>query len=75
MKQLKVAEIRSELPRLEELLAQEGEIVITRRGKPIARVLPMRQAKGTPSHAALRALIPRLTHGSENYVRADRDER
>jgi antitoxin (DNA-binding transcriptional repressor) of toxin-antitoxin stability system len=74
MKQLSIREVRSELPRLDELLSQEGEIVITRRGKPIARVLPARRAKGMPSHAGLRAL-PRLSRGSENYIRADRDQR
>jgi prevent-host-death family protein len=75
MKQLSIRDVRAELPRLDELLSQEGEIVITRRGKPIARVLPARRAKGMPSHAGLRALMPRLSRGSENYIRADRDQR
>jgi antitoxin (DNA-binding transcriptional repressor) of toxin-antitoxin stability system len=75
MKQLTVREIRSKLPRLDELLSREGEIVITRWGKPIARVLPVRSVRRMPSHADLRARVPRLLRGSEIYVRADRDER
>ena len=75
MRRLSVREIRSELPRLDELLSQEGEILITRRGRPIARVLPMRPARSMPSHADLRASMPRLSRGSETYVRSDRDER
>jgi prevent-host-death family protein len=75
MKRLSVRQIRSELPRIDELLSQEGEILITRRGKPIARLLPARPVRSMPSHADLRASMPRLSRGSETYVRADRDER
>ncbi len=75
MRELSIREIRSQLPRLDELLSQEGEILITRRGKPIARVLPVTRAKVMSNHAGLRALMPRLSRGSEHYVRADRDQR
>jgi len=49
--------------------------LITRQGKPIARVLPVRGARPKPSHAELRASMPRLEIPSENLVREDRDER
>ena len=42
MRSLSIREIRSEIPRLEQILANEGELVITRRGRPIARLLPAR---------------------------------
>lgn len=75
MKRLSVREVRAELTSLEKLLGKEGEVLITRRGKAIARLLPVRSAKAIPSHAALRASMPRLKIGSERLVRTDRDER
>jgi antitoxin (DNA-binding transcriptional repressor) of toxin-antitoxin stability system len=67
--------MRAALPNLERLLAEEGEVVITRNGKPVARILPTRAEKPIPSHADLRSRIPRLEVGSEVLVRQDRDER
>lgn len=45
MKRLSVSEIRAELTRLDKLLGREGEVLITRRGKAIARLLAVRSAK------------------------------
>ena len=75
MKQLSIREVRSELPNLDALLSKVGEVVITRRGKPIARILPTRRDQGMPSHAELRRSMPRLASGSEKHVRAERNER
>jgi antitoxin (DNA-binding transcriptional repressor) of toxin-antitoxin stability system len=75
MRSLSVREMRAALPRLERLLDEEGEIVLTRNGKPVARVLPMVRKGGIPSHADLRARMPRLEVGSEVLIRQDRDER
>ena len=75
MRSVSVREMRAALPRLEQLLAEEGEIVITRNGKPVARVLPTRMREGIPSHADLRGRMPRLEVGSEMLIRQDRDER
>lgn len=75
MKQLNIREMRANLTCLDELLAREGEILITRHGKPIARLVTVRTEQKLPSHAALRARMPRLKMGSEALVRADRDAR
>jgi prevent-host-death family protein len=75
MKNLSIREVRKELAQLDDLVAREGEVVVTRRGKPIARLLPMRSKRGMPSHADLRASMPRLKKGSEKHLRAERDER
>jgi len=75
MKSLSIREVRSEMPRLEEILASEGELVITRGGRPIARLLPARTEAKPPSNAKLRSRMKRLTEGSEASVRHDRDER
>ncbi len=75
MKSLSIRELRSEIPRLEEILANEDEILVTRRGRLIARLLPARMAAKRPSRAKLRARMERLSEGSETLIRQDRDER
>ncbi len=75
MKTLSIREIRKELAQLDALIAREGEVVVTRHGEPIARLLPLRSKRQMPSHDDLRASMPRLGKGSEKHVRAERDER
>ena len=75
MRQLSVREIRAALSRLEQILDREGELVITRRGTPIARLLPAVRKEVVPSHAELRSRMPRLSVGSEVLIRQERDER
>jgi antitoxin (DNA-binding transcriptional repressor) of toxin-antitoxin stability system len=73
---LSVREMRAALPSLEELVRREGELVVTRRGRPIARVLPMRGGAGDmPSHAELRASLPRQEIPSEVLLAEDREAR
>ncbi len=75
MKNLSIREIRKELAQLDKLVSREGEVVVTCRGRPIARLLPLRSERRMPSHANLRASMPRLKIGSERHVRTERDER
>lgn len=75
MRELSIREMRTELGRLGKLLESENELVITKHGRPIARVLPLGPRRRRPSHAELREKMPRLATGSEVHVRADRDER
>jgi len=75
MKHLTIREMRAALPHIEELMAREGEILLTRHGRPIARLLPVERPVRMPSHAVLRATMPRLAIGSEVVLRRDRDER
>jgi prevent-host-death family protein len=75
MKSLSVRQVRKELAQIDELVSREGEVVVTRRGKPIARLLPLRSKRRMPSHADLRASMPRLKNGSEKLIRSERDER
>ncbi len=70
-----VTELRIVLGRLDEVVGREGELLITRRGRPVARVLPLRPRRRLPSHAEHLAKMPRLGVGSEVYVRQERDER
>jgi len=75
MKNLSIREVRLSLSNIEKILSLEGEVTITKRGKAIARVLPIAQLAAIPSHRALRDKSPCLQTGSEHLVRADRDER
>lgn len=43
MKTMTVRDVRQKWPEAERSLAEEGEIVITRDGKPVARLLPMEE--------------------------------
>lgn len=78
MKQLSIREIRQDLPRIDELLAAEGEVIVTRRGKPVARLLPLEPAapaRKLPSLKWLRDKIPFQEIPSEVLIREDRDAR
>ncbi|MGH7812837.1 MAG: type II toxin-antitoxin system Phd/YefM family antitoxin [Candidatus Binataceae bacterium] len=75
MKTLSIREMRSALPHLDEIVAEEGELVVTRRGRPLARILPARPRRRIPSHAELRASMPLLKVPSEVLIREDRDSR
>jgi len=74
MKRLSIREMRNNLGRLDELVRQEGELLVTRRGKVIARILPERGARRVPTHADLRARMPRLPP-SQELIREDREHR
>lgn len=75
MRTMSIREIRAELGRLIEVLEQEGEVVVTRHGRPIARVVPLGPPRKRPRHDELRASMPRLERGSEEVLRTDRDAR
>ena len=75
MRHVTVREMRALLPDLEATLAREGEIVVTRRGRPIARLSSLASEDRRPSHAAFRARLPYQEVPSELVVRQDRDER
>jgi len=56
-------------------VAEAGEVVVTRRGRPLARILPARSRRGIPSRGELRASMPRLKVLSETLIRQDRERR
>lgn len=78
MRELSVREMRKGYEVLHKLLEEEGEIVLTQRGKPYARVLPFETAtpvRRIPSLKWLRDQIPFQEIPSEILVREDRDAR
>jgi prevent-host-death family protein len=75
MKTLSVREARQALSHLGSLLSKEDELIITRHGKPVARLVRVRPRKAIPSHRTLRESMPKLCEGSETLIREDRDAR
>jgi antitoxin (DNA-binding transcriptional repressor) of toxin-antitoxin stability system len=69
---LSMRELRSNLSKLDQLLHEEKELIVTQRGKPIARIVPSHRS-GVPSHADLRSETSRLRRSSAQLIREDRD--
>ncbi|MEA2108975.1 MAG: prevent-host-death protein [Pseudomonadota bacterium] len=74
MQQLSIREMRSSLGKLDHLLEDAGELIVTRHGKAIARISPISPPKKRPSHSDLRRSMPYLNTASETLIRRDRDE-
>jgi len=72
---MSIHEVRDALPRLDSLVAREGEVIITRRGRPIAKLVPLQGDKGMPSHANLRAAIEPLQRPSAELIGEERERR
>jgi antitoxin (DNA-binding transcriptional repressor) of toxin-antitoxin stability system len=75
MKKLSIREARQSLSHLDRLLTVEEEVVITRRGDPIAKIVQVGRKRPIPSHQDLRDAMPKMRKGSETLLRKGRDER
>jgi antitoxin (DNA-binding transcriptional repressor) of toxin-antitoxin stability system len=75
MQHLNIREMRSILGKLDSLVEEQQELIITRNKQAIARVLPMHVAKKRPTHAELRLLQQTSVITSADLIRQDRDER
>ena len=73
MKKLTIRGSRQLLSHLDRLLADEGEVMITRRGEAIARLTQIEKKRPIPSHQDLRRRMSLMRKGSERVVREDRD--
>ena len=72
---LSIREIRNQLGKLDTLIAEEHELIITRHNKPVARVLPVKGEKQKPGHKDLRDRLLWQEISSEDLTRQDRDDR
>ncbi|MEO7762345.1 MAG: prevent-host-death protein [Casimicrobiaceae bacterium] len=76
MKFLGVREMRASYDVLQETLAREGEVILTRHGKPFARVLPYGEPeRKMPSLKSFRARQKPQGTPSSVGIRQERDER
>jgi antitoxin (DNA-binding transcriptional repressor) of toxin-antitoxin stability system len=74
MRYLNIREMRSLLGKLDELVKEQQELIITRNKKEIARILPVQSKKKRPTHAQLRQLTRRSEVLYAKLIRLDRDE-
>lgn len=72
MRKISVREARNSLGQLDKTLLLEGELIITRHGQPIAKIVPL-ENKQMPSHRALRRATSLLTTPSSELLAADRE--
>jgi prevent-host-death family protein len=75
MKEINIREMRASIGTLEDLVNDAGELIVSRRGRPIARILPVSRRRPRPDHADLRARMPHLATPSATLIRDERDER
>ncbi len=75
MKELSIRDMRNALAHIDTLVNAAGELIITRHGTAIARILPIFGRQRRPDHRALHQLTKQLTLPSEKMIREDRDER
>jgi antitoxin (DNA-binding transcriptional repressor) of toxin-antitoxin stability system len=75
MKTINVRELRTGIPRLREILANEHELLLVSNGEPVARILPAPAKRHVPSLAAHRAKMRVLKGSIADLLREDRDRR
>lgn len=75
MKEISVREARQLIGKLDSLLETEGEIKITKRGKPIAKISTLKKFRTMPSHKNLRESMDLMEKESACLIRNDRDDR
>ena len=79
MQRVNVREARQQISRLLDAVAAGEEIVIMRRGKPAARLLPTSEIETGkmrfPDRSTLRAMVPPAKLPAAELIREMRDER
>lgn len=71
---LNVRQVRASIGQLDKLVAAEGEILVVRRGEPIARIVSIRARQKRPPHTNLRNSMPQQKSAS-GLIRQERDLR
>lgn len=75
MQTISIRDIRNALGHLDTLLNEAGELIITRHGEAIARILPIEGKRSRPTHQELQRLTKELSVSSEKMIRGMRNER
>lgn len=75
MRTVNVSETREHLAQLLDAVEAGEEVLIVRRDRPVARLVPVTGAMSPfPSRRALRDALPPLTESAVDVVRALRDD-
>jgi antitoxin (DNA-binding transcriptional repressor) of toxin-antitoxin stability system len=75
MKTLTIREAREGLSHPEQMFADDDEVLVVRRGEPVARILPVARRPKFRSLREFRAGQPMQEVPSEVLIREDRDAR
>lgn len=76
MRTVTIREAREGLSHPEQLFAEDDEVIVTKRGEPVARILPIRPAKlKIRSLAAFRASQVPLDPPLSQTIAEDREDR
>jgi antitoxin (DNA-binding transcriptional repressor) of toxin-antitoxin stability system len=77
MKTITIREAREGLSHPEQLFATDDEVIVTRRGEPVARILPIKPAKPKPALAGGTSVAsqPRQTRRCRRSIAEDREDR
>ncbi|MBZ0091204.1 MAG: type II toxin-antitoxin system prevent-host-death family antitoxin [Sulfuricellaceae bacterium] len=75
MKTITIREAREGLSHPEQMFADDDEVLVMRRGEPVARILPATPKRKARSLAAFRATMPFQEIPSEVLIREERDAR
>lgn len=74
MRTFSLAEAKAQLSQLVELVEAGEEVTITRRGKPVVRLVPSSPARQQlPSLSELRSRLPEQTQPAGEFMRSLRD--
>jgi antitoxin (DNA-binding transcriptional repressor) of toxin-antitoxin stability system len=75
MKQLSIREAREGLSHPETMFADAEEVLVVRRGEPVARILPIQPKRKVHSMKEFLASQPMQTVPSEVLIAEDREDR
>jgi len=75
MRTITIREAREGLSHPELLFADNDEVIVTRRGEPVARILPIKPQQRLRSLKEFLASQPMQTVPSEVLIAADREDR
>jgi prevent-host-death family protein len=77
MKQVGIREVRQNLSALLDIVKRGREIVVTDRGRPVARLVPPRAPRGTPfpDLSGFRSRMPKLIPPLSETLGEDRADR
>ncbi len=73
MREMSIRELRDSLSSIGEIVERDGEVLLTRHGRPVVKLVAVNPCRTAPGHADLRANMPRMAIPSEELIRADRE--
>ena len=73
LRSMSIRQLRDSLSSLGEIVEKDREILITRHGRVLAKLMAPGPSRSAPSHSGLRAGMPYLSVPSEELVRQERE--